>query len=293
MNESIHLKYLAVSQEDLRWGLAVNSVGFQEVAAGEPYPPSDHPSRYLFSEERGRILSEYQLLYITRGEGRFRSSHVPEPVSVTPGSMFLLFPGEWHTYRPLVETGWKEFWIGFNGAQMEEWVRRGFFTREKPLIKVGLHNDIVRLYMAAIQTASSQQSGFQPLLGGTVAHLLSLARFYHRQETFSDVQDKINEAKILIDEQYRTIKPEEVAHHLCMGYSNFRRVFKEYTGFAPAQYIQEVRINHIKELLTNTTLPLKEIADQCGLEHYDYFFTLFRRITDRTPIEYRNVTQGK
>ena len=131
------------------------------------------------------------------------------------------------------------------------------------------------------------------LLGGTVAHLISLARFYHRQETFSDVQDKINEAKILIEEQFRSIKPEEVARHLCMGYSNFRRVFKEYTGFAPAQYIQEVRINHIKELLTNTSLPLKEIADLCGLDHYDYFFTLFRRITGRTPIEYRNITQGK
>lgn len=293
MNESIHLKYLVVSNEDLHWGLAVNSVGFQEVAAGEHYPPLDHPSRYLFSEERGRVLSEYQLLYITRGEGRFRSSHITEPVSVKPGAMFLLFPGEWHSYRPLLETGWKEYWIGFSGTQIEQWERRGFFTREKPLIKVGLHSDLVSLYTDAIQTAISQQSGFQQLLGGTVAHLISLARFYHRQETFSDVQDKINEAKILIEEQFRTIKPEEVARHLCMGYSNFRRVFKEYTGFAPAQYIQEVRINHIKELLTNTSLPLKEIADLCGLDHYDYFFTLFRRITGRTPIEYRNITQGK
>ena len=293
MNDAIHLKYLAVSPEDLRWGIAVNSVGFQEVGPGEPYPPSEHPSRYLFSTERGRTLAEYQLLYITRGHGRFRSTHVPDGTLIRPGYLFLLFPGEWHTYRPEPSTGWKEFWIGCNGAMVEEWVKSGFFSREKPVLHVGLHSDIVNLYNDAIHTAAFQQSGFQQCLGGIVAHLMGLARLYQRQETFSEVRDKINQAKIIIGEQYRTIRPEEVASQLYMGYSNFRRIFKEYTGFAPAQYIQEVRLNRIKELLTNTTLPIKEIADECGLENYDYFFTLFRRLTGMTPSDYRNNTQGK
>lgn len=293
MNDAIHLKYLAVSPEDLRWGIAVNSVGFQEVGPGEPYPPSEHPSRYLFSTERGRTLAEYQLLYITRGHGRFRSTHVPDGTLIRPGYLFLLFPGEWHNYRPEPSTGWKEFWIGFNGAMVEEWVKSGFFSREKPVLHVGLHSDIVNLYNDAIHTAAFQQSGFQQCLGGIVAHLMGLARLYQRQETFSEVRDKINQAKIIIGEQYRTIRPEEVASQLYMGYSNFRRIFKEYTGFAPAQYIQEVRLNRIKELLTNTTLPIKEIADECGLENYDYFFTLFRRLTGMTPSDYRNNTQGK
>ena len=293
MNDAIHLKYLALSPEDLRWGIAVNSVGFQEVGPGEPYPPSEHPSRYLFSTERGRTLAEYQLLYITRGHGRFRSTHVPDGTLIRPGYLFLLFPGEWHTYRPEPSTGWKEFWIGFNGAMVEEWVKSGFFSREKPVLHVGLHSDIVNLYNDAIHTAAFQQSGFQQCLGGIVAHLMGLARLYQRQETFSEVRDKINQAKIIIGEQYRTIRPEEVASQLYMGYSNFRRIFKEYTGFAPAQYIQEVRLNRIKELLTNTTLPIKEIADECGLENYDYFFTLFRRLTGMTPSDYRNNTQGK
>ena len=293
MNDSIHLKYLAVSPDDLRWGLAINSVGFQDVPAGAPYPPSDHPSRYLFSEERGRTLNEYQLLYITRGNGRLRSTQVPEGVSLGPGSLFLLFPGEWHSYRPDPATGWKEFWIGFNGAMVEEWDKSTFFTREKPVLQVGIHSEIVTLYNEAIQMAAFQHSGFQQCLGGIVAHLLGLARMYQRQETFSEVSDKINQAKILISEQYRTIRPEEVAARLYMGYSNFRRIFKEYTGFAPAQYIQEVRLNRMKELLTNTSLPIKEIADDCGIENYDYFFTLFRRLTGMTPSDYRNNTQGK
>lgn len=293
MNSALHLKYLVASPADLLWGMAVNSVGYQEVRPGQPYPPGDHPSRYLFSADRGRVLDEYQLLYITKGKGVFRSASLPHAVPVQPGTLFLLFPGEWHSYRPLSETGWKEYWIGFKGSQMDAWVQDGFFSRIKPIWQTGLHSDIVELYEDAIETAISQASGFQQRLGGLVAHLMSLARFYSRNEAFSEVADQINRAKILIAEQFRTITPESLATQLCMGYSNFRRIFKEYTGFSPARYIQEVKMNRVKEALTNTSQPVKKIAYDMGYENEDYFFTAFRRIHGITPTEYRAVTQGK
>jgi len=293
MNDSLHLKYLAVGPNDLLWGTAVNSVGYQEVGPGEAYPPSSHPSRYLFSEERGRVLDEYQVLYITRGKGRFRSTSVNHQAAVSEGSLIFLFPGEWHSYRPEKDTGWKEYWIGFNGEQMEAWMRNGFFSPARPIWNVGVHSDIVELYSSAIDTALRQESGFQQKLGGIVAHLLSLAWFYDRNEAFSEVSEKINRAKILIADQYKTITPEGVSAQLLMGYSNFRKVFKEYTGFSPARYIQEVRLSKVKEALTNTTLPIKQIAFDSGYENEDYFFTMFRRLTGMTPLRYRSFTQGK
>ena len=132
-NEDIHLKYLAVNRNDLLWGLAVNSVGFQNVGPGKPYPPTGHPSRYLFSEERGRILNEFQILYITEGQGVFRSASLHAPVPVTSGTMFILFPGEWHSYRPDPSTGWKEYWIGFEGPLAQDIAGKGFFSPEKPV----------------------------------------------------------------------------------------------------------------------------------------------------------------
>ena len=79
----------------------------------------------------------------------------------------------------------------------------------------------------------------------------------------------MNRAKIIIGENYRSIGPEEVARRLCLGYSNFRRIFKEYTGLSQAKYIQQVRMGKVK------------------------FFTAFRRLTGMTPLEYRAFTQGK
>ena len=292
MKEDIHLKYLAVNRGDLLWGLAVNSVGSQTIAPGQAYPPSGHPSRYLFSVERGRILNEYQLLYIIRGAGVFRSAHLPSEVPLSAGSLFLLYPGEWHNYHPDPKTGWTEYWIGFNGSHMENWVQNGFFRKERPVINIGLQEAVVNLYEDAITTAMGQESAFQQRLSGMVSHLLGLALFYDRKEVFSQVGDRINRAKMIISEEYRTISPEELASRLCMGYSNFRKVFKDYTGFSPAKYILEVRFSKVKEALTNTAMPVKEIAWDMGFENYDYFFTAFRRTVGMTPVSYRAVTQG-
>ena len=78
-----------------------------------------------------------------------------------------------------------------------------------------------------------------------------------------------------------------------MSYSKFRKMFKEYTGFAPAQYIQEVRMNMAKEMLANTSKSIKEIAFELGYDNKDYFFTVFRKITGITPVSYRKQTQGE
>jgi AraC-like DNA-binding protein len=176
---------------------------------------------------------------------------------------------------------------------MDAWVRDGFFNKEEPVWNVGIRSEIVSLYQSAIDTAKDQEALFQQSLGGIVAHLVSLARFYKRNEAFSEVACQMNRAKILIADQFRTITPESLAQQLNMGYSNFRRIFKEYTGFSPAKYIQEVRMNKVKEAITHTANPIKQIAYEMGFENEDYFFTAFRRVTGLTPVQYRELTQGK
>ena len=294
--DDVHLKYLAVTPADLQWGTAVNSVGMQEIAPGADYPPQNHPSRYIFKFENGRILHEYQLIYITEGRGKFYCEHLGRTrwVSIGSGMVFLLFPGEWHSYRPDPQTGWKEYWIGFNSAFMMNLIDKGFFSKDKPVFQVKIHEDIVALYNEAIATAERQESGFQQLLAGIVMRLVSLVYFYDKNQQYekSDIADKVAQAKVIIQENYSDISPEELASKLCLSYSTFRKTFKEYTGFSPARYIGEVRMSKAKELLTNTSLSIKEVAYHVGYNNHDYFFTAFRHVTGRTPAEYRAMTQG-
>ena len=286
-------KYLTINFIDQLWGIAVNSVGLQSISENEVYPPQGHPTRYLFSPQNGRVLHEYQLLYITRGQGRFvsKSTGVRQ---VKEGDMFLLFPGEWHNYKPDEDTGWHEYWIGFNGRIMDEWVGNGFFSRENPVMKVGLNEGLVELYKRAIVIADAQEANYQQALAGIVCNLMSMAIYLSRNHDFSksDISSLINSAKITVQENISSITPEELAETVCMSYSKFRKIFKEYTGFSPLQYIQEVRISMAKEMLTNTSKSIKEIAFELGYENKDYFFTVFKKLSGLTPVAYRKQTRG-
>ena len=286
-------KYLTINPSDQAWGLTINSVGRQTISEKEEYPPQGHPTRYLFDTHKGRILNEYQLLYITKGKGQFAS--VPSGVChIKEGYMFLLFPGERHTYKPDESTGWNEYWIGFNGKIMDEWVQNGFFSKEHPVFNVGVNDEIISMYKKAIMIADAQEANYQQILAGIVCNLVSMAIYLSRNRDFnkSDISSQINLAKAAVHENISTITGETMAETTCMSYSKFRKIFKEYTGFAPSQYIQEVRVNMAKEFLTNTSRSIKEIAFELGYENKDYFFTAFKKVAGMTPSEYRKLTQG-
>ena len=42
------IKYLLTQDSESRWGLTINTVGIQDIAAGSAYPTSDHPEDYQF-----------------------------------------------------------------------------------------------------------------------------------------------------------------------------------------------------------------------------------------------------
>ncbi|MCD8178579.1 MAG: AraC family transcriptional regulator [Tannerellaceae bacterium] len=295
MNNEKHVKYLITNEQDINWGLTINTAGHQNIEPGSKYPAGTHPMRYLFSTDKGRVLNEYQLIYITRGEGYFISSH-QEKTEINTGSMILLFPGEWHTYQPDAEIGWYEYWIGFEGTNMDNRVAAGFFRKEKPVFNVGLHEMIMKCYKMAVQTAKEQKAGYQQMLAGIVNLLLGFTYSENKQMTFEEmkVTDQIDKAKVIMYENInKEISGEEIAKQVGMGYSWFRRIFKEYTGLAPSRYLQELKINKSKELLTNTQLSCQEIAYELGFETSSYFNTAFKKRTGITPSKYREFTQGR
>lgn len=290
-----YLKYLVASEQDITWGITINTVGHQYIKKNGSYPPQNHPSRYLFSTDKGRVLEEYQLLYLKQGCGTFFSKNYA-PRELTTGSMFLLFPGEWHNYYPQPAVGWEEYWIGFTGVDIDKYIENGFFKRNKPIFNIGLQSEIVDLYERAIRVANEQEAGYQQMLGGIVHHLLGVAYSYNKQANFEDMQvvNKINKAKIIVAENYdKGISPESIAESIGMSYSWFRRIFKQYTGFSPINYIQEIKIRKSMEMLTNTNLQIKEIAYEAGFNNAEYFSTTFKKKTGYTPDRYRNFTQGR
>ena len=283
-------KYLLASERDALWGLTVSTVGYEEIAPGDPYPTRGHADGYYFNIEKGRVLNEYQLLYNPEGEGVFQSAHCP-PTPIKAGDMFLLFPGEWHSYHPLPHTGWKSHWIGFRGKNMDDRVRAGFLSPEKPIYHVGYSSVIEELYRTAYQQAVEEAAYSQQVMAGLVNHLIGKMYALERNIELNRNQaqvDMINRARMQIRKALESnLTIQQVAEELGVSYSNFRKLFKEYTGLSPATYQQELRLLRAKELLSTTDMTVKEIAYRLNFESPDYFSAKFKAKMGCKPSEAR------
>jgi len=287
-------RYITSIEKESPWNLNVNTTGFEAIPAHSSYPTTGHPHGYYFDFEKGRVLQEFQLVYITQGEGLFASRLRPE-TDVHEGSILILYPGEWHTYKPAESIGWESYWVGFTGSFAEELLGNQPISIANPVLNIGYDEEIVSLYKKILEISSNERPGYQNLLSGIVIHLLSYILYREKNKNLNDkeVFNKIDKARLIIREKLNTaISPEEIAASLNMSYTWFRRMFKNYTGLAPAQYITQLKIQKAKELLSATNKTIKEIAFELGFESVDYFSTQFKKQTSQTPTQFRAMGQG-
>ncbi|MBR2363933.1 MAG: helix-turn-helix transcriptional regulator [Lentisphaeria bacterium] len=63
---------------------------------------------------------------------------------------------------------------------------------------------------------------------------------------------------------------------------------RNFLGQTPCGYLQEKRVKQAERLLMTSSLPIKDIAEKCGFSSIEVFYRCFRRISGRTPGDYRN-----
>lgn len=286
----IDFKYLLVNERDRKFGLTINTVGFQPIAPNTVYPSTEHPKSYYFTPNSGRVLSEYQIIYISKGRGSFLSDSTKK-TNISKGQVIFLFPGQWHTYCPYQDTGWNEYYIGFEGNIIDNIVENGFISPDNQILDVGVNEDLVNLFSTAIKIAKEDKTAAQQNLAGIVFNILGtiLSLAQNRNFESRESAQKIERAKvIMIENIHKDIDIQGIASNLGISYSLFRKAFKEYTGYAPAQYFQELKLRKAKELLAETNYSIKEISYELDFSSYEYFLSFFKKKVGFTPLEYRN-----
>lgn len=88
-------------------------------------------------------------------------------------------------------------------------------------------------------------------------------------------------------DQEQTIALAAVAEAVQMSYFHFSRSFKQSTGVSPNVYMTERRIERAKKLLSETNLPLADIALRTGFASQSHFTTTFRKLVWTTPKAFR------
>ncbi|CDZ23435.1 two component transcriptional regulator, AraC family [[Clostridium] cellulosi] len=97
-----------------------------------------------------------------------------------------------------------------------------------------------------------------------------------------------------LDKHYmEQITLNQVAEKLYVSNFYLSRMFKKELGINFIDYLNELRINKAKDLLTDTKYKTYEVAEAVGVPNSHYFSKLFRKYTGMTASEYRESAMQK
>jgi len=286
-------KYVTPGEDDVNWGLYLNVVGKAIILPGTVYPSPSHPSGYYFTWEQGRILQEYQLVYITEGFGIFEDATGEYPI--ISGSLLIIQPGIWHRYKPDGSTGWTENYVGFNGMMARRIFGISQVTSLKPVAYIGNREEFIDTYYKVYGYVKDEKPGFQQVSAGMVMKLLGCLVSIEKQLSFAEtrIEKIIQKACFLIRENIENeIDFKAYAECNNIAYSYFRRMFKIYTGLPPAKYQLDLKIIRSKELLLSTDKIMKEICYEVGFESEYYFSRIFKNKIGVSPSRFRTAAQS-
>jgi AraC family transcriptional regulator of adaptative response/methylated-DNA-[protein]-cysteine methyltransferase len=101
--------------------------------------------------------------------------------------------------------------------------------------------------------------------------------------------NRVAEAISFFKENY-TSQPglEDVAKHIHLSPFHFQRMFLEWAGVTPKQFLQYLTAEHAKKILKNTNANLFDAAFETGLSGTGRLHDLFIKVEGMTPGEYKN-----
>ena len=130
--------------------------------------------------------------------------------------------------------------------------------------------------------------------------LISVSRYINsairNNFSISSKEWRIASASInAVQERYSEgITLKEIAESMYISQSRLSRIFKKTTGESFSQYLRNVRIKQVCELLKKSTLNVEDAAKACGFNDMGTFYEVFGEAVGVTPKKYReSVTPSK
>ncbi len=268
---------------------------------------SPHPPGWV---EAMRVIYEHELVLFSGSTYRVETEN--EKFECRPGTFIIIPPGLRHITRESAKASGHRFWIHF------DWIWQGAFSQ--PIMTYSpakaqenlyhhapdfvpqkvfygeLHNfsRVLELFRRIENLFLSGSGREQMLCRGLLLELLleiltPETEAVKGEDNCGAIASKIR--RLLNQESEKPLSASSPVQELLkttgLSYAHQCRVFKEAYGISPLQYMTELRMTRIKNLIKDTDMSLSEIAEFSGFENAGYFSRAFKKNTGMSPKEYR------
>ncbi len=156
----------------------------------------------------------------------------------------------------------------------------------------GRFSDYGEIFSRIYQEYQRKERGYIQLIR---AYIISLIiKFFRDVERMDSVHLSSGKLKTVysavayMQENFNTkLSVDDIASRAFLAPDYFRKIFKKVTGHSVTAYMQSLRIDEACRLLSTTDTPIKDICFLVGYNDVTTFYQSFKKITGKTPNEYR------
>ncbi|OGV45591.1 MAG: hypothetical protein A2017_12320 [Lentisphaerae bacterium GWF2_44_16] len=232
-----------------------------------------------------RILGLYAAVYIERGEGFFFSAKTGH-VKARGGDTMFLFPDIPAFYNP--DETWNTKWIVWDGPDAANLEKMGFFKSSNPVIKSNI-NAVPSAYERLSEIIDNEDMASIFERKNIILNMLfELYRASKRDE--NPARNSLMEKAIsyMNNSLEKDASINEFAAHCGLSETHFRRLFKNYTGRSPKDFMNSLKISKAKAYLSQGR-SIKQTAELLGFEDIFYFMRLFKKISGTAPGKFQQM----
>ncbi len=256
------------------------------------YEESDVPFDYYFDtlKKRGNIFlvnkhRDFEMLFITNGSLKIHLDN--ETFSASENDVIVVNPNVLHNIIPLTDE------VRYECIIIDaDFLKKYGFMLEKFHVKEKINDSYLFSVISSIKSKISEKPDFYQ--ASVTSELLTMLIRLFEKHTIEKAGESTPENYLLgieksisyINKHFNSdISIEEIASHI--GYSKFYfcRRFKEVTGYTPATYINMQKIKYAYTKLSESDIPINELAFECGFKSVAYFSVTFKKYTGMNPSE--------
>lgn len=230
-------------------------------------------------------INSYLMLYTCGGQGEILCGN--KSYLLTPDSCCLVDCHQKHFYRTIGKH-WDHVALHFTGKSAhlltKDLLKNGIFYFKKEDYKY-IKSIVERLCTQYATVSASRALIINYLLTKLLTDLTMLqSPVTDFSENSTYIYNTIEYMKKNLD---KPLTLSKLASRQNLSKYHFSRLFHQCTGFAPIEYLINLRIEHAKALLIITDLSIKEIALRVGYPNEQYFSKLFHKKTGVSPRRWR------
>lgn len=243
-------------------------------------------SKY-FTEREG--LDNYLLMYTLSGCGYLEYKNAEYILEANKAVVFNC--SQYHYYKTASQMPWEFKYVHFGGAAAREYDEM-INGDSLSIIAMGEKSQINSMLDGVCQLVSGDEVLADIKICNALMNILS-EMITSRHSPLNNRKYNQHKAEFdgvinfICDNYERKISTDDLAALVLMSKYHFLRLFKEYAGLSPYEYLIRHRINIAKSLLKDTTLGVNQISCRVGFSDVNNFTRYFKRLAGTTPASYR------